>query len=305
MYRIHLVTALLMSGFAHAATDGNWPVALANECDEQEQEWIWCDDFERDRSSDYFEGSTNRVPGSGVVGSTGAAFQFEAGSQSGGGFKIAFGRTPDSYFSPVDDGSMDYREIYWRMFLFLPEDWVGFGGGKLSRATVFANADWAQAMIAHVWSGGNSGPNAPLLLLDPASGTDELGNLRSTGYNDFDNLRWLGQRYSNFQIFAPENRGKWHCIEARAKLNDPGMTNGIFQLFINDNLENGSTDLNWLGSFDDFGINTVLFENYWNSGSPVTQTRYFDNLVISTQRIGCGSESIRPNPPEQMRVEPE
>ena len=38
-------------------------------------------------------------------------------------------------------------------------------------------------------------------------------------------------------------------------------------------------------------VDNVVLENYWNRGSPVTQTRYFDNLVISTARIGCGPGS--------------
>jgi hypothetical protein len=31
----------------------------------------------------------------------------------------------------------------------------------------------------------------------------------------------------------------------------------------------------------------VFFENYWNTGSPKLQERYFDNIVVSTQPIGC------------------
>jgi hypothetical protein len=42
-------------------------------------------------------------------------------------------------------------------------------------------------------------------------------------------------------------------------------------------------------------INAVLFENYWNAGSPVTQERYFDNIVISTSRIGCGCDGVNAN----------
>lgn len=303
MTRFRLIPCLFLCSLGHASPDDGWSPLLANECETPEPAWIWCEDFEIDRSSDYFEGSANRQPDTGVAGSTAAAFEFQAGEQSGGGFKVAFGRTPDSYFKPVDDGTADYREVYWRLFVYFPSDWVGFGGSKLTRATVFANSGWAQAMIGHVWSGGNSGPSAPLLLLDPASGTNEAGSLQTTGYNDFDNLRWLGVQSSQYEIFAPENRGKWHCVEVRVRLNDAGAENGIFQLFINDNLEAGSSTLNWLGNYDEYGINAVLFENYWNSGSPVTQTRFFDNLVISTQRIGCGGDVIRPNPPENLRTD--
>jgi hypothetical protein len=42
-----------------------------------------------------------------------------------------------------------------------------------------------------------------------------------------------------------------------------------------------------MDSFRDYGINAVYVENYWNDGAPHAQERYFDNFVVSTQRIGC------------------
>jgi len=32
----------------------------------------------------------------------------------------------------------------------------------------------------------------------------------------------------------------------------------------------------------------MYLEKYWNDGVPQAQERYFDNFVVSTQRIGCG-----------------
>ncbi len=43
-------------------------------------------------------------------------------------------------------------------------------------------------------------------------------------------------------------------------------------------------------SWQDFAINAVFFENFTNAGSPVERVRYFDNLVIATERIGCTPE---------------
>jgi len=40
--------------------------------------------------------------------------------------------------------------------------------------------------------------------------------------------------------------------------------------------------LNFLGSYADYGVNAVYFENYWNAGSVASQERYFDNIVVST-----------------------
>ena len=56
---------------------------------------------------------------------------------------------------------------------------------------------------------------------------------------------------------------------------------------MNGRLDAQRTGLNWVGGYQDYGINAVLVENYWNNGSPVVQERYLDNLVVSTQRIGC------------------
>lgn len=292
----------LLANTALSATGGAWPADLTNECASPKPGWIWCEDFEIDRSSDYFEGSASRQPTVGVNGSTASAFTFAANSSSGGGFKIAFGRTPSSYFRAIDNGSNDYRDIYWRMFVYLPVNWVGNGADKLSRATILSGANWSQAMIAHVWSGADPGNRAELLLIDPASGTDPAGNLITTKYNDFNNLRWLGIKASTFPVFAQQNFGKWHCVEAHVRLNDPGQSNGEFQLFINNTLEAEHNTLNWVGSYSDYGINAVFFENYWNNGSPVTQTRYFDNVVIGTQPIGCGGNGVAPPmPPSDVK----
>ncbi len=140
--------------------------------------------------------------------------------------------------------------------------------------------------MAHVWSGGPEGsPN--YLGLVPASATDESGRVVGTEYNDFAHFRWLGEVVSRTPIFDMTHVGKWYCIEAHAKLNEPGRSNGVSELWINGVLEARKDGLNWQGAYTDYGINTVFLENYWNNGSPQPQERYFDNFVVSTQRIGC------------------
>ena len=204
-----------------------------------------------------------------------------------GSLKLAFGRTPQPYFRPVDAGTETYREVYWRLYVRYPTDWQGGGGDKLSRATSFpSEGSWAQSMIAHVWSGGNS-TTWDYLVLDPASGTDTAGTLRTTTYNDFSNLRWLGSARGSTALFAPAALGRWHCVEAHARLNDAGTSNGQFELWIDGQLDAHREGLNWIGRLAGYGINAVFIENYWNAGAPVVEARYLDNLVVSTQRIGC------------------
>jgi hypothetical protein len=268
------------------------PATVAtNECANPQPGWIFCDDFEQDRFRQYFEydarnGAFTRAAGAGRGGSTGMRARWSAGQVNAGSLKLAFGRTPSTYMRPVDDGTRKYRSIYWRVYVRNQPGWTGGGADKLSRATVFAGSNWSQAMIAHVWSGGSSSTRS-YLVVDPASGTSSGGSLRTTKYNDFANLRWLGLRRGATPIFAGDNLGKWHCVEAHVRLNDAGRSNGVFRLWVNGSLDAERTGMNWLGSYDRYGINAVLLENYWNNGSPKAQERYLDNFVVSTSRIGC------------------
>ncbi|MDH3459351.1 MAG: Ig-like domain-containing protein, partial [Gemmatimonadota bacterium] len=278
------------------------PAGLTNECQSPDPSWIWCDDFDQDRLNQYFEyinpggNSFLRESGVGTEGSHGMRVHFEEGQMNAGALHLAFGRTPDSYFRPVDAGTADYREVYYRMYLKHQVGWGDGGGQKLSRATVFAGSptsSWAQAMIANFWSGpsrpGETNQSRYYLNMDPASGTDEAGNVMTTQYNDFDNFRWLGRVQGQTPLFDLDHVGRWYCVEVHVRLNDAGSSNGIFEFWIDDQLEARKENMNWLGAYNEYGINAVFFENYWNNpGSHQTQERFFDNIVVSTQPIGCG-----------------
>ncbi len=267
--------------------------ALVNECASPEPGWIWCDDFDVDRLSSYFEhenpgGSFTRVNGVGNDGSYGMRAHWNAGQVSAGALHLAVGRTPQAYFRAADAGTADYRELYWRVYLRNQVGWTGGGGDKLARAFVFASStSWAQAAIAHVWAGDDNSAFENVLMVDPARGTDAGGTLVTTGYNDFAHLTWLGLVRGTNALFAPANVGVWRCIEARARLNDAGSSNGVMEIWIDGTLDVQKTGLNFLGAFNAYGLNAVFLENYWNNGSPAAQDRFFDNFVVSTQRIGC------------------
>jgi hypothetical protein len=145
----------------------------ASECAVVRPEWIWCDDFEQDRLARYFEydaagGNFARAAGVGYAGSSGMRTRFNSGTMSAGSLHLAMGRTPSSYFRPADAGTANYRDVYWRIYVKHQAGWVGGGGDKLSRAFVFANSNWAEAAIGHVWSGASPGADQDVLLADPA-----------------------------------------------------------------------------------------------------------------------------------------
>ncbi|MBK8956094.1 MAG: T9SS type A sorting domain-containing protein [Saprospiraceae bacterium] len=257
---------------------------------------IWCDDFEEDipMSQKYFEYNHNggdfiRLENVGRDLSYGMRVKWQKGEVGAGSLSKSFGKTPDSYIgrNAAHPGE-SFTEIFWRMDVKSQDGWVGGGPAKLSRAMCLANSNWAQGMMAHLWSGG---PNDHYLGMDPATGIGTDGKLKATKYNDFANLRWLGFKAGNIPLYQSENSAKWYCIVGHVKLNTPGLKDGVFEFWINDTLQASSTNLDWHSTWNDnpnnLHINAIFFENYWNAGSPVEQERYFDNLVISTEKIPC------------------
>ncbi len=245
---------------------------------------IWYDDF--DGGAKAYGESEGELDDKVAFGNTGKAMRcvYEKGAQGKGNRKVFFGDSPTG--RPVRKGEV-FTDIYWRIYVLHPRGWMGGGPDKMSRATSVASGKWNQAMISHVWGG-------EALTLDPASGVrGEL--VVTTKYNDFANLHWLGNRPSApFPIFSPEETGWWVCVEVRAKLNTPGQADGLNQLWIDGKLQTERKNLDWRGSYAGHGINAVFLEAYWNNGSPVTQSRWYDNFVISTKPIG--PVACPPNP---------
>src|SRR5947208_4865429 len=267
------------------------PPPATNECASPPVGTIWCDDFEVDRLSSYFEHLSPttfaRTAGVGAGGSYGMRAVYTPGVPQAGDLKLWFGRSPDpDYMKPVGYGAPAYREIYWRAYLRAQPGWTGGGGGAFTRAMVLASAAWAQAAVGHVYAS-----DGDALSLDPVRGTDEVGTLVTTGYNDVDHFTWLGQVAGTAPIFGGGAVGEWYCIEAHMKLNDPGKANGVLEYWINGTLEAQRTGLNFVGSYSAFGINAIFFENYWGATAPQTQERYWDNIVVGDQRSGCGTST--------------
>jgi len=219
--------------------------------------------------------------------------RWQAGQVNAGALHLAFGRVPGPYFKAVDAGTSNYREVHWRVWVRHSDGWTGGGAGKLTRAVIFGSTEWATAIKALVWSGRHSDPpgshpDQHHLLMEPTSGTSPEGQLRTTSYSDPTHVRWLGSRKGAAAPFAPDRVEAWHCVEVRVRLNSPGRSDGAFEVWVDGIPDASRADLNWVGFYDDFGINAIFLENYWNAGAPVAQERYLDDFVVSTARIGCG-----------------
>ena len=265
-------------------------------------DWLWCDDFESEAALDaaYFE--VNRASGLMTIsneasfgGTNALRSEWVPGGSEFGNVKLSIGRTP---VSPTLAPNQDFSEIYWRFYTMIDSRWSG-PANKTSRITIFSKSNWSQAAIGHLWMG-NDGDLS--LSIDPASGvgSDPSSTTAVTnGYNDFNNLSWLGLRKGNTQIFHPSYRQRWVCVETRVKLNSPGNSDGVFEFWVDDGLEASRTDLNWRSSYQDYGLNAIFLENYRGNGPAQAQARFFDNFVVSTSRIGCLNNTAAsiPKPP--------
>src|ERR1700722_16089540 len=195
---------------------------------------------------------------------------------SAGSLKLLFGGSP---FNRGLRRSDMFREIYWRIYVKHQSGWTG-NPAKLGRTTCLAAPNWSQGFIAHVWGG-----KGDALCIDPASGVTDSHRIL-VKYNDFDHLRWLGLRNGETPIFSARESGRWVCVESHVRLNTPGKQDGVFELMIDGKLEAARNDLDWQGPWNEYGINAVFIENYWNSGSVKEQARWFDDFVVSTRPIG-------------------
>src|SRR5256885_9963121 len=120
----------------HTRLQGDWSSDVCSSDLTPRAAWIWCDDFEQDRMSRYFEydsagGRFGRAPGTGVGGSFGMRARWDsAGRVGAGALHLAMGRTPQAFFRPVDAGVTVYRDLYWRIFVKLQPGWRRARGGQ-------------------------------------------------------------------------------------------------------------------------------------------------------------------------------
>ena len=283
--------------------------ATASECDDislPAGQIIWCDSFEDEDlpgsgnfADNYFNFQDNtggqrygRSTQESYDGSYSLRHAWQAGEVNPGWLYRTFGRSP---VSSLSHSQTDFREIYWRFHVKYPQGTSVFPN-KLTRAMIFAASSpgWAQAMIGHVWL---VDTGSQFQRIDPTSGTDVAGNLQSTKINDNANLRWLGGVNSPVPITV----GDWQCHEVHISLNTAGASDGVFELWLDDQLVASRDDLNWVGAYNSYGINAIMLESYWNGAAPQATERYIDGFVIATERIGCATQvAVRPNPPSQL-----
>ena len=124
--------------------------------------------------------------------------------------------------------------------------------------------------------------------------------------------QWVGFRqnqsgYSDSNLLVTQS-GRWYTIEVHRRLNDSGVDNGVFEMWV-DGVplsvhNNVRYRVPWNGTFGanfTYGTNFVMISDY-GGPSPATQSIYWDDFKFSTTYIGVGSTSTPPAPPTNVRV---
>ncbi|MBX7084355.1 MAG: hypothetical protein K1X88_34435 [Nannocystaceae bacterium] len=252
--------------------------------------WVLCEDFEalQDPASAFFEyqdgeGAFVLDDAGGASGRRSMRVTYRPGVEGAGYLSAAFGRNP-IVFGDVPQASTDsdFQSVYWRLRVKTQAGWPGVGPGHLTSATSFASAMWNQAMNARLRSDGDN----VVLLGEPTTCVQD-DQVACSGYEDPAGSRGLGGLVGATPLFAAKNADRWFCVEAHVALNSPGESDGVFEFWVDGELQNGAYDLDWRGSWTDYGINLITIENLWPGGAPSELERSIDDFVISTKPIGC------------------
>jgi hypothetical protein len=256
MFKIRIQLMYLLSLLASSIITGQ---IVASECDNWEvkhSEWVWCDDFEIDiqLSSRYEDVNTNGFGRTEIDALEGIASlrQTYTVGQVNAGWIIKV--KPDGY----------PEHIFYRWYHKFSEGYINFPP-KMARAGYrMRSGSWQPTFMVHSWIAENN-PTLNVLAKNSTQGP------------------WLPVANSDFNL--SQSTGKWNSYEVEIKLNTPGEADGIYRLWINYTLSIERTNVDLRGNTSD-KINEVMLDTYWNGGATANLERFYDNFVISTQKIG-------------------
>ncbi len=239
-------------------------------CDNWQAEhgdWLWCDDFEdqqdltvnyQDVSLNGFSVSTNDA----FSGSHGIEQLYTAGQVDAGWISWFYADALGNDYGPA------HHEIYVRWYHKFEAGFDGFPP-KMARIRSLGPG-WDKRFSVLYWIADGK------IVADVHVPFSSQAN--SSG--------WLPVAVSDFDYNHPANVGRWICHEMYVKTNTSGQSDGAYRFWADGEMIIERTDVDLRGSTS-HEFNEVMLDTYWNGGSPVEQSRFYDDLVISTAPIGC------------------
>ena len=193
------------------------------------------------------------------------------------------------HFAYQAAGLPEPEEAYLRYHVRFDETWRRLGGGEIGKLPGFAGT-YNQAGWGGRRADGRSGWSARMMGYD-------RGKTVQVGFYVYhpdmgvwgDNLPWPGSL----------ERDRWHCLEARVRLNSiagsRGNPDGILEGWVDDRLVFSKRDLR----FRD--IDALKIEQVWGNvyvggiwTADRNMTLYLGDVVIAQAPIGCGAAQPEP-----------
>jgi hypothetical protein len=239
-------------------------------------EWLWFDDFESGAAlkTNYQDVSTSgfSVETTDAVSGSRALRQHYTNGMVDAGWII---RSSNEGFP---------THLFMRYYHKFENGFSGFPP-KMARMRYRNLSNWSAPLEVHCWINTNK----------------IVADVKAMDSKQANDVGWLPIARTNFSFENPVNVGRWVCFEMEVQLNTPGKQDGLYRMWADDSLIVERLNVDLRGS-QSYLINEVMLDCYWNSGSPKEQNRYYDNFVISTQKIGpIGNGSVRINPVGKMQ----
>lgn len=252
---------------------------------------ILCEDFESRGQSDWSDYKDNRfnVREDAAFGGSRSLRQiYEAGQVNAGWLAWFFGDHPRGGARTGES----FEEIYFRFYHRFEEGWPASYPPKLARVrSHYVDGGWRFAWAEHLWID----PNKPggVAISAPVSSIPA-----PAGREYSEDRRWLGTTPLGFR-FA-DHDGEWVALETRISLNTPGRRDGRITYWMNGEIAlDRRGGVNLRGAYTATTINVAMLDTYWNGGAPrAGLRRWYDNVVVATQPIGCAAFSVEKEPLE-------
>ncbi len=243
---------------------------------------ILCEDFETDNQSiwsDYEDNGFVVMTDEALSGSSSMRQYYQLGQVDAGWLAWFFGDHP---LGGARAGER-FEEIYFRWYHKYQDGWpLGRYPEKMARVrSHYVDCGWCFAWMEHFW-----------VHEDGTALSDPVSNIAAPNGTVFSSERWLGTVDMNLNV---ADRGDdWVSLEMRISLNTPGQNDGRITFWA-DGLEVlDRRALNLRGAYDQTTINVAMIDTYWNESSPAEGLRrWYDNVVVSTEPIGCAIPTVQ------------
>ncbi len=194
-----------------------------------------------------------------------------------------------AHYRFADQGLNDPDELYYRYFIRLPTSFKNYGKGKIPGPAGMYNSSGRNGIKP---TDANPGWSARMQFAP--STTPTASNKTAIGFYVYhrDQAGSTGDSFDWDPSAGLLTHGNWHCVEGHVSMNSPGVNDGVLEGWVDNQLAFYKDDFRFLGSADAaLGVKSFWFDTYYGGtgAAPGALNFQFDELVLSAERVGCGT----------------